>query len=152
MRQDLSAYRNFKTLQLAEDMRLTAQQMIQIPTPFFSHFRNLFLGLAEGRIFWDEEEPITLPSSIALETDIPTFCRAIFSVIESSYIDDWLTRQAIPTKKNEELEEINGIVVVYIPGEMREFPSADTMENYNENALRYPMEVQSSISHESALP
>lgn len=51
-----------------------------------------------------------------------------------------------------ELEEISPIVEAYIPGEMRTFTSADTVENKNENALMYPMDMLNTLSHVSALP
>lgn len=49
--------------------------------------------------------------------------------------------------KNRELEELNMIVGKHIPGEMRTYTSADTVETEDDNALRYPTEMLNSLSH-----
>lgn len=62
-------------------------------------------------------------------------------------VHDWFTRHAILTKKNAELEKMNTIVGAYSLGELKNFTSADTAEYEDENALRYPTEVQNTLSH-----
>lgn len=66
--------------------------------------------------------------------------------------DDWLRRHSLLTRKNAKLEEINYIVRDYISGEMRPFPSADTLENENEPALRYSIKMLNTLSHGAPLP
>lgn len=66
-------------------------------------------------------------------------------------LNEWLTRGAILTTKNTELEEIRKIIGAYIQGRMRSHTNADTVDTENENALRDAMELN-NFSHRSALP
>lgn len=53
---------------------------------------------------------------------------------------------------NAELEEVNTIFGAHIPGEMRTFTYADTLETEDENAVRYSMEMLNALSKWLAVP
>lgn len=65
-------------------------------------------------------------------------------------VDDWLTRRCILTTKYAELEEVIAIAGLYIPGKMRMFTFAKTVENENRIALKYPMKILNTLSQTSA--
>lgn len=67
-------------------------------------------------------------------------------------VDDWITRCTILITGNAVLEEMNTIVVAYIPGELKTGSSADIVENDDENVLRYEVEMLNTLSHRSTLP
>lgn len=66
-------------------------------------------------------------------------------------IGDWLTARPIPTTKNTERKEMNEIVGAYIPGEMRNFTSANTVEIENKNRPRCLTKMLNIFSQVSGL-
>lgn len=120
-------------------------------TPTCSHSQFPFGSRWRTHFSW-KEELATLPLSISPEYEDRRFCRSISTSIETNFMDDdGNTGRAIMMTKNVEVEEINPIVGSYAPIEMKTFTSTETVENKDENSLRYPMEILKSPSHRSCL-
>lgn len=107
----------------------------------------------EGHVLSDQEDGVTPSVSIAIESNVHGFCRAILDHINTNHmLDDCFLKHVILTKMNAKFEEINSIVGVYIPDGITTFEIAATAEDEDENALRYPMKTMNYVSHDSGLP
>lgn len=71
-------YSQFQTLLLTDNMRLMAPRNAAYASADTLSFPDFLLALGEGFVPYDEEERASLSSSIASQSDLLSFCRAIF--------------------------------------------------------------------------
>lgn len=110
------------------------------------------MTLVDGRVSREKQHHVTLPSTIALQSDVSHFFRALFGGIKSNYVlSTWPKRHVIHLTNNGELEGIKYGYGAYIPGGVRTFTSLETVVNEDKNTLSYPIETLNSLSHQSAL-
>jgi len=144
---------SFKTLRLSENMRLNALRQDPNADAQALQFPSYLLQVGEGRVPDTEAERVLLPSSIHSFDSIRSLCYRVFEGIQENYTnDEWLTGRAVLTTKNVNLDPINTIVGAMLPGNYRTYLSADKVENEDQNALRYPVELLNTLTAGSALP
>ncbi len=96
---------------------------------------------------------LELPESLQKLLDIDTLCSTVFDGLESNYSDvRWLTSRAILSTKYSRLIDINTKVGSRFPGSYKTFLSADSVEDEDQNGLRYPAELLNSLNGGSSLP
>ena len=143
----------FRTLRLTENMRLTALRNDPNADQAALQFPSYLLQVGEGRVPDIQGQRILLPDSIHTLSTIRSLVHRVFANMAENYKDeDWLMGRAILTTKNVFLEEINTLAGALIPGTVRQYKSADQVENENENQLRYPVEMLNTLTAGSALP
>lgn len=101
----------------------------------YSHFQNSFLHLVKAQTHVTKKKESFLLLQFLLNQMFATSVLGYFPVWCNYMVSDWLTGRAILKTKNVEPGEINQINGASIPGEVRTFTSADTVENEDDNAL-----------------
>lgn len=147
-----SLHRQYLTFRLSKNTPLTALRNDSSSDSDALFIFTLLLALGEALTLRDEEDCVILPPSIALESDVCHFCRAISNSIKTNYmLDDGLKRHDILKTKSAEFDKIKKTLGAHIPGEMRTFTSADSTDDEDENALKYTMQIMKTLRYGSAL-
>ena len=148
-------YTNCHTLRLHENMRLSALREDPSADEEALQFPSYLLSIGEGRSDGQGHGSMTvkLPNCVSVvRTDYQIAMRVFNGITEKYHDSEWIASRAILTVKNARLPEINAVVGNMIPGEFTPFRSADSVENAEENALRYPVELLNSLSGKGSLP
>lgn len=87
-----------------EKMRLTALWNDANADSQAFPFNTLLFEPMEGRVLYDEEGPVVLPCSVALDSGVQSIYPLIFRGIARNYtVDSCITNRAILLNKNAEL-------------------------------------------------
>lgn len=82
-------------------------------------FPKHLLLLGEVRISRANEARVTLPRSVAVESDVSSSCRAFLHDIETNYmLGNWLMGRTNLTTKITDFERISKIARGYVPSDM----------------------------------
>ncbi len=151
-------FRYLRILRLTENMRL--QQLRNDPNadPSALQFPEFLLSLGERRLVQNDMNDVQVSSYINTSGTLSELCSSLFQDIEQHWSDiDWLASRAVLVTKNVKLEEVNEMVGSRIPGELKTFKSADSVQNRDRQAqisdeLRYPQELLNQIDAGSSMP
>ncbi len=119
---------------------------------------DFLLRLGEGRLEETDDNDVFLPSYVNTSETLSELCSALFEGIEEHWNDtDCLTSRAVLVTKNIKLGDINEIVGFRIPGEIKTYPSADSVGNNDLQAqvsaeIRYPQELLKESDAGSSMP
>ena len=148
-------YRNIKSVELTENMRLEALRQDPQASREALEFPNFLLKEGDGKVEMDAHGNIQLPPYIRKIFETANLCEHIYAEIEQKYNDkEWLKNRTILTTKNRTLKLINDSVGSKFPGELRTYLSADKVESdeTGEDGPQYPVELLNSLTAGSALP
>ncbi len=105
------------------------------------------LRLGEVRLETEEDGLVELPESMQNVLGIDTLWSTVFDGFQSNYSDvSWLSSRAILFTKNSRLIEINAKFGSRSRGSYKAFLGADSVEDEDQNGLRYPAELLNSLN------
>ncbi len=123
-------FAQFRILRLSENMRLEQLGRDPHADPTTLEYPDFLLRLGEGRLEETGDNDVLLPSYVNTSETLSELCSSVFESIEEHWNDtDWLTSRAVLVTKNVKLGDINEMVGSRIPGEIKTYRSADSVEN-----------------------
>jgi ATP-dependent DNA helicase PIF1 len=104
----------------------------------------------------NEEEPtwIKIPQGLLINTNgpkIPAIVNTIYSDFQNNYLNiEYLKQRAILTPTNGIVDDINSYILTLIPGEAKEYLSADSIsksfDTINDVDILYPIEYLNTLN------
>src|SRR6202789_1450016 len=138
-------WRSIKVLKLTENMRLNTLADAE------RNFAKWQLEIGHGK-HTDDSGIITLPDHFkCTENSVSSLISAVYPGINKLPLppDHYFAERTIPTSRNDAVDDINEDMLSKFPGEMKEFLSADSVKENNDNGegqLLYPVEYLNSIT------
>ena len=142
-----------RKLVLDENMRL--MKLMQDPNADEAalQYPNWLLELGAGHHNRGGNKEVEIPSSINIRNNIRGLCKDVYEGIEQHRRDDeWMTSRGILTTRNASLCEINKVVGERIPGTLRRYLSADSVDVEYGEMHNYSIEFLNSIPGDASLP
>ena len=137
--------------QCVKILKLTENMCVNTNVEAEQHFAKWQLDVGHGT-FTNELGCIKLPIHFkCTENTIASLVQTIYPGINQLPLpsDQYFTEHTILTSRNDDVDDINSEILKQLPGEEREFLSADSVKNNRENGnddLLYPMEYLNSIN------
>ena len=141
-------------------MRLQNKNLSKEQQDELRDFTNWLLDLGDGKLpttkHDNDEDPtwIRIPNDLLLLTDkskIPALVNAIYPDFKQNYLNPtYLKERAILTPTNEIADDINAYISTLVPGEGKEYYSADSISKCfdacNDADILYPIEYLNSLN------
>ena len=141
-------------------MRLQNKNLSKEQQDELRDFTNWLLDLGDGKLpttkHDNDEDPtwIRIPNDLLLLTDkqkIPALVKAIYTDFKQNYLNPtYLKERAILTPTNEIADDINAYISTLVPGEGKEYYSADSISKCfdacNDADILYPIEYLNSLN------
>jgi hypothetical protein len=153
-------WKDVKVIKLKENMRLQNKNLCKEEQEELKEFTSWLLDLGDGKLPAtkhenDEEETwIRIPNDLLLFTEkpkIPALVNIIYPDFKQNYLNaSYLKERAILTTTNEIVDDINSYILTLVPGEVKEYYSADSIskcfETCNDANILYPIEYLNSLN------
>ena len=153
-------WKDVKVIKLTKNMRLQNKNLSKEQQDELRDFTNWLLDLGDGKLpttkHDNDEDPtwIRIPNDLLLLTHkpkIPALVNAIYPDFKQNYLNPtYLKERAILTPTNEIADDINAYISTLVPGEGKEYYSADSISKCfdacNDADILYPIEYLNSLN------
>ncbi len=125
-------FAQLRILRLSENIR-REQLRTDLPAdPSTLRYPDFLLRLGEGRLEETDDNHVLLLYYVNTSATLLENCSSVFEGIEEHWNDTgWLASRTVPVTKNFTLGDIDEMFVSRIPGEIKAYQIADSVENNN---------------------